>query len=271
MRNEQSWLPNTIQKLEKALLDVSIGSRIHNLYAMVGFGLRDTPVRLILHNGLIWYNAADLLKSAEQLRHDGELEDGFYAIKYAIENIQFPSNCVKHFILMTDEARKASSSGVGLTAASTLKLLQDNNITLNVIANIALQLNSGADVFAVTSEGNSFGVGRSNTFISYSDPLSVAAGASFCQFYKDYGEMALRSGGAVWDIETLRKAQQADMFREVFTAAFAEVKKREIVAASKVCQQCVCADSGFGQPELQCSEHSNKAYCNCRVSDGETV
>ena len=270
MSGEQEWLPLALLALEQLLVASNIGVKRPNQYAYVGFGVPAISARIVQYQNRDWFSASDLQAAAQQLNTDGDTEDGWYAIKFAIDNITLPEDCARNFLLVTDEARAESPQGRGLTKEFVLQLLRANNITLNVIANIAFSLDRGDDAFGVEYQGFSFGVGRDN-YLAYDEPLSVTPGRAFCQSYKDYGELGLKTRGAVWDLETLRQGAVQAAYATAFTNALTEVKQREIVSTSVDCNECECADDGLGEGTMRCMKSTNLPYCVCRATPGETV
>ena len=269
MSGEQKWLPSALLALEQLLVAAKIGVKRPNQYAYVGFGVPGVSARIVQYQNRDWFSASDLQAAARQLNTDGDTEDGWYAIKFAIDNITLPEDCARNFLLVTDDRRAESPQGRGLTKEFVLQLLRANNITLNVIANIAFNLDRGDDAFGVDYQGFSFGVARYN-YLAYDEPLSVTPGRAFCQSYKHYGELGLKTRGAVWDLETLRQGAVQVAYATAFTNAFTEVMRRDIVSTSVDCNECECVRSGLGET-LRCTKSTNLDYCICRATPGETV
>jgi hypothetical protein len=268
MVGEQAWLPVALNALEDLLVAAGIGVRRPNQYAFVGFGVPEISARVVQYNNRAWFPRSDLNDAAALLQTNGDTEDGWFAIKYAIDNLNLPEDCARNFLLVTDERRAMSPQGRDLTKEAVQQLLADNDITLNVIANIAFTLDTGDDAFGVDYNGNSFGVGRTN-YIPYKEPLSVSPGSAFCNSYQDYGDLGLNSNGAVWDLAALRQGQNIPAYATAFTNALTEVKRREIIITSVDCNECECVDNGLGEGRIRCEKAANIDYCICR-SQGDS-
>lgn len=275
MAGEHAWVPNAIIELEKLLVAGGIGVQRPNLHAMIGFGVPDVSARLITdNNGDTWFRANRYRAVANQLNIDGDTEDGYYAVDFALDTLEFPEGCARNFILITDERRAESPQGASLTHDGVLKALLDNEITTNVIANIGFKVidedGLDNDAFGVDYQGDSFIVARGGNFIELGGEPKVSEDVAFCNSFRDYGELGLRTNGAVWDLETLREGASNQLYADAFTKAFTEVKSREIFVTTQDCRRCVCQDDGSGKGEVSCTRPSNVAYCTCRV-EGKTV
>jgi hypothetical protein len=261
MTGEHAWVPNAIEELEKLLVAQGVGrDRNKNVYAIVGFGVPQVSARVVQLGGVTWITADRYREAANQLQVNGDTEDGYYAIDFAINNVPFPESCARNYILITDERRAESQQGSSLTFRDTLQILQDNEIVTNVIINAGLEVNS-LEAFGVDYLGNAFSVGRGGDFIEDTGDVGVVRDVAFCNSFRDYAELGLRTHGAVWDLETLRQGNQ---YALAFTKAFTEVKSREIIVTSQQCQRCECEDDGTGVGFINCLRPPNVAFCLCR-------
>ena len=274
MSGEHSWVPNAIEELEKLLVAEGVGTRRSNVYAIVGFGVPDVSARVVQLNGDTWIPASRYREATGQLKTDGDTEDGYYAIDFAIRNLPFPDSCARNYILVTDERRAESPQGASLTHDRVLTALQDKEIVTNVIINVGLVVVTDdgfdSDAFGVDYLGNAFSVGRGGNFIQSTGDVSVRSDLAFCNSFRDYGDLGLRTNGAVWDLETLRQGAVSTQYSDAFTKAFTEVKSREIIVTSQQCQRCECEDDETGEGKITCMRPPNVAFCMCRFG-GKTV
>jgi hypothetical protein len=224
MSGEQSFLANTITSLNSALVSKGVTDV---QYGVIGYGgsvvpgdLYDTP-RLV--NDLT--SLATAKSGIESLITSGGFEDGYDAIKFAFDNINFRLGAARNFILVTDENRD-DTPGSTNTMSSIASLLSSTSTVLNAILNVSsiedgngnttgvIGINNNKDTYTANGSGGFFTTAL-GTLNSSSNSL-------------DYDSLALNSGGAVWDLNVLRQANETNLWNESFSSAFIDIKVQEI-------------------------------------------
>jgi len=227
MAGEQAFLQNTvIGGLDMGLSDAGVTDRS---YAVVGFGgsqagLSQDPPRLL--GGLA--DAATTATNLQSLQAFGGFEDGYAAIDFALTNLSFDAGAAINFILVTDEDRDVTT-GTNFSAASIQQTLISSNILLNAVVDNVVDGDSTAGgvqtAIGVDSDGNSYLADGSGGFttgangaLTNDDEGSTRA---------DYSEVALATGGAVWDLNILRSGGSN---AASFAQAFIDIKVQEIIS-----------------------------------------
>ncbi|MHA7851565.1 vWA domain-containing protein [Roseovarius sp.] len=224
MAGEQDFLANTITSLNSALGSANVTDV---KYGVIGFGgstttggLYDAP-RLV--TGLTTVDAAKT--GIESLITSGGFEDGYDAIKFAFDNLSFRAGAARNFILVTDENRD-DTPGSTNTMSSIASLLSSTKTVLNAILNVSS---------IVDGNGNTTGViGINNNNDAYTadgsgDFFTTALGTlNSSSNSLDYDSLALNSGGAVWNLNVLRQANDTNKWNDSFSSAFIDIKVQEI-------------------------------------------
>jgi hypothetical protein len=224
MSGEQDFLANTITSLNSAL---GLANVTDVKYGVIGFGGRpvsgvpNDPPRLV--TGLTTVDAAKT--GIESLITSGGFEDGYDAIKFAFDNLSFRAGAARNFILVTDENRD-DTPGSTNTMSSIASLLSSTKTVLNAILNVSsiedgngnttgvIGINNNNDAYTADGSGGFFTTAL-GTLNSSSNSL-------------DYDSLALNSGGAVWDLNVLRQADETNKWNDSFSSAFIDIKVQEI-------------------------------------------
>ncbi len=95
---------------------------VRNRYCLVGFGsfipFRSGHFRPV--NGMACYSASNFPQAQSQLVTQGLMEDGWEALKFALDNVPFRNNpfIARNILLITDEGREEISEGASITRQS---------------------------------------------------------------------------------------------------------------------------------------------------------
>lgn len=231
------WVREMVPRLESAITSAGFGVGDRpNQYALVGFGQRLIPQGIVLTQ-LTSVNG--FLNATNNLKTDGIFEDGYSAINVALNEITHRSNSTKIFVLVTDEARQALTTGNSITRDSIERRLREEEIMLNVVVRQGFLYdinNNNTFAFGLTFNRTSFSVDTNSTVgfrthangVRHPNPLFNEGST-----YKDYVELAFALNGAAWYIDILTRSPAP------FSNAFIQVKIDELVLQRR-CLQCVC-------------------------------
>ena len=274
MTTEHAWIKQAALDLEETLIKGNVGVQEPNQYSVVAFGGATTHVVEV--NGQKLYSAADLGKAIDTLTRLGDLEDGYEAVEYALQELDLrslkdPETYALNIILITDEPRARIGRRTSSTGEDILARLQKARARFNLIANIQFQRDLG-DTLGVDAFGRVYFGTRKEPYFSVYNSKGFREGNVrvgdrenlWCNSYRDYGLFAMGTRGAVWDLQALRTGQAS--YARSFSAAVTFVKADEVIMSIH-CERCVCKDVGrtdSGDPE--CTEEDDK-YCMCRAED----
>ena len=119
------------------------------------------PGHFLPVNGQSCFTAAEFSQARVQLANAGLREDGYEALKFALDNVPFRRNnpfVAKNMILITDEGRNVIPQGENITRQSIEAELRRNGVLLNVV----VQANYQVDFFSPPS--SSFSISASPSF-----------------------------------------------------------------------------------------------------------
>lgn len=237
MEMQHEWIANMTIRLDHLLRRLNIGVREPNLFGVVGFGStysEGTYSRLFEYKGQQFVNATNVKRLTEQLSVNGNSEDGYAAIQFAINKYQFREGA-KQFILISDENR--DSLQTDLNRSSILSMLEQRDTILNVAISESFETNRGEQAFGIDSASRTFVYNPFNS-------LDVVSGGRFIKDSAhsttnlDYTQLALSTGGAAWDLNILREGGSVV---DTFTEAFVAVKANEIFRQVSNCLNCTCS------------------------------
>lgn len=237
MNDEYQWIGTMVKDLDIMLKKVDIGVTVPNMFSVVGFGssyLNNRASRVLEYNGDILVPASNVSELIKMLFISGKSEDGYAAVKHALDVIPFRSGNAKQLILISDESRDPIQ--LGLNQSYLLSLFQSEDVILNVAVSQSFQNNAGQRAFGIDSSNRTFVYSPFNVLNVYSNGKSVKDSAH-CSTDLDYTQLALLSGGAAWDLSILRSG--GDVSRH-FTDAFVLVKASEIYHQISRCINCSC-------------------------------
>lgn len=222
MSGEQAWLRQAIPLLEDQLLLYGVGSESQeNFWGLVGFGNNRVVPRSFLMNGELFGTAQEFSAAAAGLVINGGTEDGWRGIQFAIDEYPRRNGAALNIILATDEDRDNTISSI--TYQSVLAALNDNRALLNAVVNVRLQCNVNTPALGMDSQGNGYVADGAGGFNTCENPRATSgAGASIAH----YVNLALENGGAVWDLDFLRRGGH---YAQSFTQAVLSIKVDEIL------------------------------------------
>ncbi|XP_065180052.1 uncharacterized protein LOC135810490 [Sycon ciliatum] len=282
MQTSHQWLSGMIPQLEQSLLSAGIGvqSTLRNHYALVGYGRNVLPGgddRYVLPHA--FGNAAgekvftidSFSHAISQLTTGGNIEDGYLAVRFALENLTDSNgdnmlrlkqpNVATNVILVTDEDRDAYGPGKDITRKTFKKLIRRSGALLNVVVD---------QRFGSSGESrNAMGV-DSKKVAYFDQPLgtfvSRSGGSASSDYYlmtkRHYTTVALNMGGAAWDIRILSAGGTVS---SSFTSAFLNVKTSEIADQIEKCRYCTCVDGGRTS-RWACTIAGNQDECKADAS-----
>jgi hypothetical protein len=225
MSGEHAWLKDMVFDLEAGL---QAKDMTDNQYGLIGFGdysyIYEEPHKHTVGGG-DWGTAADLSTATSSLTVSGAFEDGWAAIDFAFNNYTFREGAALNIVLITDEDRDYYPSPYpysNLTYDSVLSTFQAEDALLNVVVNAELQDENNQTALGIDSEGNAYTADGSGDYNTSTGGVAVSG---FGTTIDDYVDLALDTGGAVWDLNQLRTG---GLTATSFTKAFVDIKVEEI-------------------------------------------
>lgn len=224
MAGEQAFLRDTvIGGLDAGLSAAGVTNRS---YGVVGFGAGGTGnLGRVLGSGL--QDAAATATNLDNLVTTGSFEDGYSGIDFALNNFAFDAGAAINFILVTDEDR--DNGNAMLDRVSIESALTSANILLNAVVSHTVDGDNTVagtqTAIGVDADGNSYNADGSGGFVT--NPNGELTTADFGSTRDDYSELALATGGAVWNLNILRNG---GLDAASFAQAFIDIKVQEIVS-----------------------------------------
>lgn len=166
-----------------------------------------------------WLSPNQASTLARSLKVNGEIEDGYDAIVYALENNRFRDLSSRQLVLITDEDRDAIDAS--LRASGLLQRLQQADVTLHILANSILRKENGASLLGLAYDGKQYVATAATTnggfeqAVEQNPVISDRTGNT----KGDYFGLIDQGSGFYWDIISLR--QGTSDVRSSFSAAFA--------------------------------------------------
>ncbi len=217
MGGEHTFLQTVVSSLDAGL--AAAGVTTVN-YGLVGFGGNNSspgygdPVDL--SSGLV--GLADLQTALGGLYTSGGTEDGYEAMQFALDTYTFTGAAI-NFILVTDEDRDNTSAD---TYESILANLTSSKVVLNAVVDQDVYDSNGL-VIGTDGDGTTY---AADGLGSFTETALASFGYASGSTYADYTELALATGGAVWDLGILRSGGTN---AESFASAFLDIKVQEVV------------------------------------------
>eukprot|EP00117_Sycon_ciliatum_P000271 scpid6564/ scgid6139/ Hemicentin-2 len=249
MAAERLWLAELVNDLDRSLRSVDIGAHTAaNRYGLVGFGARELSG--VEYGGRAVHDAngsflvgarqfsADLLP---QLRSDGGHEDSYSAIGKALDSKLYPArqHSTKLLFLITDGDRYDMEWD--LTKDLVESSLKAAGVTLHVLLYLKIFDNANRIILGATPTQNYQLLGPQGMPTPVKGSLRFVARNSAPNTWSDYGQLALSSGGSVWDLRQLRRGIRR---REAFSAAFKHAVVTSTAEQALVCEECWCSPPG---------------------------
>jgi hypothetical protein len=284
MALSRQGLQDLASELDKSLIRNGIGTRKGNYFSVIGFGTkRKARVIYVRSDTVFSHNRVN--DAISQLNSTGEVPDGYQAIETTVKRLRsvLKSNkakrCPTNFILVTSEAPSRASS---LTVRKIRKrLCYKAPVIFNAILNVSLAVKIGG--------GSSVGIGLDWRGISYVrettsnrewyrrqedrgleghlypdtslSPITVSA----CSSFRDYGDLALRARGAIWDIgSTFSLQDRSTLFSALTNSTISSLEMFQ------PCTDCRCKKANDGREVKTCYWVKNNDLCKCRMN-GDSV
>lgn len=238
MATQHEWIANMTSRLDDLLRRINIGVNEPNLFGMVGFGgtyENGEYSRVIQYNGQQLVSVANVMNLIKELSVEGNHEDGYAAIDFALNQYTFRDSSARQFILISDENRDVLQPGHNST--TILSLLRERNTILNVAISESFETTFGQQALGIDSTSRSFVYNPFNSLdvISGGRPIKDS---SHSTTNIDYTQLALSTGGAAWDLSVLNQGETSVV--DSFTEAFVSVKANEIFHQVSNCLNCSC-------------------------------
>lgn len=263
------YLEDVSLELDKQLQAAGVGiGRRPNQYAVVGFGTDAMQAHIISVNSRKLFPVSKVSKAVRSLRSDGDRPDGFHAIKYALEHLPLhqgsAKQCALHILIATQEhSMKALRRDVTREQVNSL-LCRNGPVLVTALLGGAFVVGSekmpafGVDSTLLAYLSNNGGVRK------VQDEVQLQQVAySVCNAFRDYGDMALRHHGSVWDLYhfmTTLAVRNAVNIR-----AMAGATVTSLVNNFRPCKDCVCKlEDGEEEEVASCRIVNRPYYCNCR-------
>lgn len=227
MSGEQAWLPGMIAQLDAAL-DAEAGvDPFSAQYGLVGFGRsqnsgnpRKFDMNLLTGPIDEFGSTAGLTAAAANLVANGSVEDGYEALDLAF-SYNLRADAVHNYILITDEDRDNTDNSH--TASSILNSLVSTNALLNAVLNVNVFCGQ-TRALGLDSAGTGY---IANGLGGYTTCTNAQVTTGFGTSITDYANIALNTGGAVWDLNLLRAG---GLTAQSFTNAFVDIKVQETMS-----------------------------------------
>ncbi|NPU92354.1 MAG: PKD domain-containing protein [Gammaproteobacteria bacterium] len=222
MSGEQRWVADVVPSLEQNLVSYGVGSEGQsNLYGLIGFGDSRVVPRSLLLGGKLLGSPAEFVQASSGLRVNGGTEDGWRGIEFALDTYPRRSGAVVNIILATDEDRDNTNSAI--TFNTVLAKLQANNALLNAVVNATLRCGNNTPALGMDSTGVGYVADGSGGFTTCSGARAISGSGTTVA---NYVNLAVQSGGAVWDLNFLRSGGH---YARSFTNALLSIKVDEIL------------------------------------------
>ncbi len=244
MGGEHGWLGGMISSLDSALAVEAGTDTFSAQYGLVGFGGAGSHLLGHAHDmdagtaGIQEFgDAAQYATATGSLTLSGGFEDGYSGIDTAL-GYTGQANSVTNIILVTDEDRDTADNSLNYSVIDAA--LAGKNALLNAVLNVRISCQDGSSALGMDSSGTAYKADGSGGFSTCGSAIrGWDAGAS----WNHYGDLALATGGAVWDLSQLRAG---GLTADSFTAAFVDIKVQETIQQSTVPEPASIALLGLG-------------------------
>ena len=269
MPASEKWIQNLATKLDSQFKESGVGvqSSNRNRFCVVQFGARKEGMRAhsIKLRGLIFYHSENVTDTRSQLKRNGNVADGYEALKYTIDNVPFREDpsVGKGIILVTDTGRSVLADQINLTTPIMARLLQSSNISLDVVVDMSIHSISGGalgmlDYSTTVINGN----GGTST-----REEEVKVTSSHGDTLTSYVDLAFQTGGGAWLLSYLRLDVKSTEYREYINGFAAGYVDNHDYMKFNICKVCSCSPEN--ENSLTCSRPSNQRACHSCIEKGE--
>ena len=263
----ERWIPLLSTALDSRFKAAGIGSETgyENRFCVIQFGARNTRAKIIKVNDSVFFDSTNTGGARSELRQNGNVADGYEAVEFAINSVPFRSSrtVARGIILVSDTGRATLADRVNLTTPLMSRLLEESNVTLDVISNMRVQSSDKVlgllDYFTkVVYENDSVNV--------KTDDVAVDIIGSHGNTLTNYAELAFRSGGGAWLIDPLYLESSSDEYKDnVAGVAMGYVNSRNYLQTES-CQVCMCLEDG----SLTCYKPVNQRSCQYCIENSNS-
>eukprot|EP00117_Sycon_ciliatum_P028606 scpid100038/ scgid22952/ len=257
-----------IESLDTSLKEHGIGlyPGFENHYSLVGFGNKAQVPRVIRSNDESRVYDINGFKEASQKLLKSERsskEDGYHAIKFALESITDPKsneqllrlnqkNVSVTFLLISDEDRFPIQPDI--TRSKMKRMIKKNKVHLQVIVDNGLE----GSAVGVARRGEDYLLFSPNMEASVQNRAGIQAMLrkdSYRATYKHYTSLALVRSGAMWDWNYIFQSGRVESSH---VDAFVNYTVSSVEHRVQKCCSCTCA-SGQGETH---------GVLHCEAKDG---
>ena len=256
----QKWLQPLATAVDLNLQKYGIGTQKgnENHFCVIQFGARGPEVQARFVRNMSDFFGSDQMTTARKyLRNNGYVSDGYQALKYAIDNVQFRQEQTvgRSFILVANTGRSILSTSSNLTTPLLKHLLKASNITLDVIVNMTLSASPSLGFLDTTSNIQYSSPGKYHTVLT--PPNIVQAHSNTLSTYVN---LSMETGGGAWSMEsTLSDASNTSLMSSLAAAMI----NGWSVTYKEVCQVCMCDG-------ITCVDELQQAKCRRCINDTES-
>ena len=263
----EKWVQFLSTSLNNKFKAVGIGSQTgnENRFCVIQFGGRseDLRARIIKVDDKVFFDADIVKETRSELKRNGYVADGYEALEFAINNIPFRDSLsvAKGFILVTDTGRSMLADRVNLTKPIISHLLEEKNITLDVISNINVE--SQLDrVLGILDYHTKVVYKNGVTYIEDNEQVKIVS--SHGDSLTSYAELAFHTGGGAWLLDTLYEDIKSLSYKDYINGIAIEYVNSRSYLKSNVCEICSCV-SEKSEPLLKCERPNNQRHCLGKV------
>lgn len=258
-------------ELEQHLQDAGIGTgKRSNQYAVVGFG-SNMKARIVSVKSRKLFTVDKVALALRSLRRDADRPDGFHAITHALKHLPLRQrgvgNCALHLLISTHEprtvdhqiSREQLNTQLCMREPLVMTAILPGGFAVGPYKRAGLGVDSTLSAYISVKDG----------IVKVPDEVKLLPKAySVCQSFKDYGDLALRHHGSVWDAYRLMLSS-SDTIKPL-SKALANVTVTKIVTQFRPCKDCACKRTADGTVVYECRMAKDPYYCRCR-SEGNEV
>eukprot|EP00117_Sycon_ciliatum_P000103 scpid51078/ scgid6303/ len=249
-----------------------------NQYTVVGFGHSKGetgpdghagPHVVRSNNGRQVYDLAGFREACAKLRNTGSVEDGYLALKYALENITSEGSPLLRLkrndvapiiILVSDEDRDIHQQGKGISRSSIKRLIRKSGATFEAIVDNTIWYNNQRG-FGMDSNGALYIAENTTQYRTSSEQQhNRYLALHYRNTRRDYSSVALELKGAVWDLNSIL---DSDALFASHVNAFVESTVTRVESRVHKCCSCQCAH-GPEHSSLHCTYASSVLECKRR-------
>ena len=229
------WMPHLTSRLEHDLNQRITSASVHIQYAMVSFAnskSKVVPEQVQLWNGARFVDrySFEVLTYLLGRNRDTGVQNGYDAVLEALAVLRASRcmdgsggkalanvTCLKQAVLLT--VNDYESSGIALSRQHVLSELQRSNVDLHGILSTTIQSRASDVTQEFGMDARRTVYHETNGQVTRTQPGVGNLGHGYGHTNNDYAELALLSGGSVWNGDILLSKEHTNT---AFTEAFSE-------------------------------------------------